>query len=143
MCLPKTKNNWSNLSTLKIYLLGVACIVLVALLITIVFAVFITNEYLDITKEDFLAVITQFISVFLGTFVAGKITQEKKLMICGAVTATCMLAYTSIGILFFDGIGSGLVSGLIATVLGFACAFALCNKAKKATGSRRRRSKAR
>ena len=136
--LKKTSEGSSMMISSGIGLILMACISMILVLVS---AVFINNEYFTVSSIRYLAVAIQFLSVLVGAFAAGKIANQKKAMACLISAGGFLLLQICCGMLFFEGISSGVAWGLIATAVAAVCDIFLCGSSKMRSGSKRKRNR--
>ena len=96
----------------------------------------IRNEYLDINMLPILAILVEFLAVFVGANVACLFEKEGKTMVCMLSAGICFLLLFLTGVVNFDCRGVRVLSCLIATIAGL-CASLLIAKRRKVIGNSR------
>lgn len=137
----KTKNLRINKSLITTSVIGGIVTFAVNILLILGAALCISNEYFNAKDIQFVAPIIQFISAFIGIMVAGKSAKESPVMSCLLTGCGCFILELCIALLFFDGISNGFWGGLIATTFAVLIALYLCNKNKKRSISRKKRTR--
>ena len=77
-----------------------------------------------------------FLSAFAGSILAAVIAKEKRLLVCllsGAIYLACVV---SVNAMFFEGIYSGVLWGIVASLAGAFCAGLLGMFTKQGRGKR-------
>lgn len=141
--MPRTRSNSNERTLLKSCGLGVCVTVIVTLSLSALAAIFISNEYLQITGMQYIAFLIQLVSVFLGSLLAGKTITERRLLACSAVGGVYFLSLVGLALLFFDGVSGSILYGLIGCVIGCGGALLLCTRVKNRSGSKKRRRRSR
>lgn len=120
---------------------------LLAVAISLAFALLIPFSVLsgmvDMNAAIVMIPAVQGISAFLGAVIAGKLTQNNKLLSVGVVSGVYIAILICTGLLFFDGLGEGVVIGILSVIIGSAVAILILNKRKSASKSRGRRQRKR
>lgn len=133
------KRNEVNYSPPISVALGTLLAVLTTLLSTMLIGIFINYEYLCIESNQIVASIIQIISALVGTIIATALNNNNRLFI-GLITG---IAYYIIlllsAMLFMDGIGEGVVLGVICTATGVIGAILLGNFRKQGAKRGKRR----
>ena len=117
--------------------IGFAISSVVTFCLVAISALFIFNEYFSIYLIPVLAMIIQFISVFIGCYLAGIITKDKKAPVCFAVTGVYYLLLVATCVLLFNGLSGNVFAGLIGCAAGCGLAILLCTKEKTRIFKRR------
>lgn len=141
--MKRAKNGSAKNSLVATAAAGVALSLSVSLILAIVAAIFINNEYCGIESNRLAAVISQFVSAFLGGCLAAGVTDERKNVASMLTGAAFYIVLTVAAMLFFDGLGSGLLSGLISVAAGVICAILLVNRKKMVSKAAKRRGRSR
>lgn len=109
---------------------GLILALIVAMALSLIAALFITNEYLDITTSQFLTTITHLIAVFSGSLLTGEIMSDKKIPSVGVVCAGYIFTMVCLAILVFDGVSGNVFAGIAASIGGSVSAILLCTRRK-------------
>lgn len=134
----KTKQIKGNITMLPAVCIGaIMALVMTAILASLI-AVFILNEYINVAGITIAAIVIQGISIFIGTFAAGKIVSDKKLFACILTAGVYYLILMSTALLFFEGISGSIIIGLATGVIVCFAAVYLCTKEKGGTARRRK-----
>lgn len=133
-----TKQNKENITMFPAACIGALIALAMTAIIASLIAVFILNEYINIAGITMVAVIIQGISIFIGSFAAGKIVCDKKLPTCIITAGVYYLILLSTALLFFDGISESVFIGLVTGAIACSAAVYLCTKEKRGTVRRRR-----
>lgn len=119
-------------STVAGVLIGVLIAILLSLLMAGGVALLIVKEYTGIEKIQYFSIGIQYLFTVTGGYAATKITTKKPVVICGFVAALCIFLLFAANILLFDSSFMHVWGTLIAVVLGYVSACALCiSKPKK------------
>ncbi len=113
-----------------------AIIVIVLVLLT---SVLIQNEYIGNEASTYLGPMIQFIGVFLGALVAGKYTIQNKELTCIITGAVFLVLQLCAAMLFFDGIKSGALFGVVSVALAVLSAALVYIRTKSRGRNRRKR----
>lgn len=129
--MTKSKREIRNISMLSNVIISFAAMLVIATILSAVVATLISGEQIGYDALNYVAPITSLVVVFIGCLLSGNMIEEKKALCCG-VTATAYFAFiTGVGMLFFDGVGSGFIFGLIACCVGCIAAILLCTQDKR------------
>lgn len=135
----KTKFSAAGFSIAKACVLGSSVNVLLLIVLAMVSAIFISNEYFEMEAGGYLAGISQFLASFIGCLIAGKLVKERKAITCAAAAGGCLLIQLAAAILFFNGISGDFLLCLLPMLAACGCAILLCANRKKHSGSKKRR----
>ncbi len=133
--MAKAKSSKSDTKAYMPCLIGIAVSLILALVLTAITTIFITNAYIDIKQSVALAIIIQFISVMIGSYIAIVMSHRRYYM--GLIVAGAdYIALFCAAILFFDGIQGSAFITLFACILAVIVAIFL-NKSKKSVRNKR------
>ena len=118
--------------------IGIIAAIVISILVTALTAALVMNESFKIEMSTYLAILTQFLSVFVGVCIGGKLAAERKAMVCCSIAAVVFFIYIAGAIVLFDGISVGVLGGVIATLMALILGVLLCSKPKKANGIKKR-----
>ena len=119
-------------------LIGCALALVLTIVGSMLGAVFINNEYLDINVNGVLGIVIRFLSVFLGAVLAGKLTDESKMLCCMVVAGAYFAILCGSSLLFFEGIGVQLFAGFLTCLAACVGGILLSTKAKTRVKHKRR-----
>ena len=92
----------------------------------------ILNEYLKPEAIQILAVSTQLIAAFAGTLVAISIANDKRYLVAALCAGMFFLILLCTGLLFFNGLTTWAIAGLLGSMTGAGCAVLLRERKKGA-----------
>lgn len=141
--MPKLNNKTAISSSLISGGIGTASSIVIALLLTVIGAIFIENEYLNIGSVNILALTIQFVSSLVGTLIAGKLSRTNYFLSCGAVCGCYFLLMLITAMLFFDGVGGSVLLSALAILIGGGTAILLCTKGNNRIKRRKKRVRSR
>ncbi len=121
-------------------LIGIAACITIMLIMGAVGAWMINSERLDLTNMNWLKIVIQVLSAFVGTLIALTLVKEKLAIITGMIVAGVLVILICIAMLFFDGISGNILTGVISISSGSAAACLL--KLKTGEGSMKKKRKA-
>lgn len=139
--MPKSNNKSNTSQLLRVGAIGVALAIVTTIILSVIGAIFIQNEYLEMSAINIVAFAIQFTAAFAGALVAGKFKKSNALMSCGLAGGVYFLLLIVIGVLFCDGVGSDILLSLLTVFLGTGAAFLLCTRGKNRTFKKKRRRK--
>ena len=125
----KMKSNKVNNELLLPSILGSAAAAIIALTLTLICALFINNEYIDIKFSTYLAPPIAFISVFLGSLITGKLFRMPAYFGFIVSGVTVLLSCT-IAFLFFDGIKTGVILTVLCSLIAAILYLFICKKGR-------------
>ena len=125
-------------STYKKIIIGVGIGMAVSILLSAILAVFIHKQYLQVESAAYFPIVVQFLSIFIGAYVAGREAGEGTIAICCITSAVMFIVQICLGVLFFDGISGSLLWGAFGCIGGTIAAILICKRPRK-THSRGRR----
>ncbi len=137
--MKKSRSTVTDMSTIKACTLGVGISVILLIVVTVLSAVFISNELIDLDAGKYIAWVAQFVACFVGCTVSGKIVTDNKTVACGIVAAINYLAILVVAVLLFDGLANNMLLCLLPIIAACGCAILLSIRTKGHSGSRRRR----
>ena len=119
--MPKTKK-----TSMACITAGLLLSVVVSMILAACAATLILKEYMGIEKTDYMVMAVQYISVAVGAVAASKMSMKAHAVISGIVMAIYLFILVAVNILFLQGGMSRIWSGLLASVMGWATACAIC-----------------
>jgi hypothetical protein len=125
----------------KKIIIGTGFGIAVSLSLSAVLAIFINNQYLQIGTAAYFPVVVQFLSAFIGAYIAGRGAGESALVSCAVTSAAIFVLQICFGVLFFDGLASNLLWGVLGCIGGMTVAFLVCKRTKKSHSKGRKRSR--
>lgn len=117
-------------------MIGILIAVVLSLLCNGITAALILNEKLNESIANVVTAVTVFAAVFMGSMIAGKMTDGKIGIICGVVAASFLLLQIGVNIIFFDGAFRGFLKNIISLMGGSGLS---CVMLIKGTGRKKRR----
>ncbi len=129
------KYQWSIVSATA---MGTVLSIALTVVLSMLTAIFISNEYFDINIKSTAAIIIQGIAALAGSYLAYRLSSEGKgiASVCCAAVYYVMLLSTSI--MLYDGVSTCFWVGMISCAVGSLLAILLINTAKKTHKQRRR-----
>lgn len=141
--MKKSKLSVTGISLSKICMIGTGISVMLLIIFAMISAIFISNEYFDIGASGYLAGIVQFLAIFVGCIIAGKLVKEGRVLACAIVGGACVFIQLAASILFFGGISGRFIPGILANIAGCGGAILLSVSNKNRSASRKRRIRSR
>lgn len=129
----------TGLPNVWVLCIGASITIITMLILSIISAICIVNEYFAINTIPYIAILIQFLGTFLGTVFAGKNINSQKVMACAVTGGTCYILQLCFAMLFYNGISRDFWIGFMATSAGIICAILLSTKEKKRSDSKRKR----
>ncbi len=111
------KTRAKETSFIKASLLGSLVSVVLSTFMAAIVSLFIFNEYMDLTSISKVSYILIFIAVFIGAIIGGSMVPKKKWQVHLAVGGIYYLFSLCVAMGVFEGIGGGLLLGLLACIL--------------------------
>lgn len=137
--MAKTKLNINGSKVLSTSLIGTGIMMLVSMLIVVVIAFCISNEYLELPDAGYMVISGQFISVFTGVFITAKMARgENKQIACYVGTLLYYFLLVCTGMLFFEMQFTYLIRSAIVHIAASVLAVILENR-RKMNGSNKKR----
>lgn len=118
-------------------IIGTLSAVGVSVFVMLVQPFLIFGEYLKPDSIQILATATQLIAVFAGTFIAISIVNDKRYIVAALCSGIFILILLCTGLLFFDGLTSWAIAGVLGSVTGAGCAVLLRQRKKGAKNRRK------
>lgn len=125
--MAKTKSIRADLKELVPGLIGIVISILTTIALTVIFAIFITNEYIDIKLCRPIATVIHFIAVFWGLYISLLIFKIPYHIVIITTGALYLLLLCN-SLLFFDGISVYAVIETIPSAAGTILAILLDKK---------------
>ncbi len=136
----KTKD-FRFVSDYKKIIIGVGIGMAVSISLSAILAIFINNQYLQIESAAYFPIVVQFLSVFIGAYIAGRGAGEGAVATCGVTSGVMLVVQMCLGVLFFDGISGNLLWGILGCIGGMIAAILVCKRPKKSHSRGRKRSR--
>ena len=115
----RRKKEINHKSTVSAFLTGVLVSVAVLLAGAAVLTTMIINESIDLSSSAIVVYAVTMVAVFLGSFMAVKITRgENRIGIAGGTALIDFAVLVCTNVLFFDSDFHGVIGSLIATLAG-------------------------
>ena len=115
----RRKKEINHKSTVSAFVTGVLVSVAVLLAGAAVLTTMITNESIDLSGSAIVVYAVTMVAVFLGSFMAVKITRgENRIGIAGGTALIDFAVLVCTNVLFFDSDFQGVIGSLIATLAG-------------------------
>ena len=118
--------------------IGIVLSILVMLGFGAIGAWLISDEKMDITFISWIAIIIQAAGGFIGTFVSLLLVKEKLAVTTGINIAVLSLILLCVGMLVFDGISAGILTGIASIAVGGAVACIIRLKPKSGKFKKRK-----
>lgn len=139
--MQKTNKHRLKLSVLPACGLSMALTLISMMLLTLIFALCIDNEYFDSNTTRYFSPAIQFISMLIGLTMGGKFAGEKDAVTCIASGGVYFVIQICCAMLLFDGVTGGVWFGAIAALAAIMCAIIILNGGKKRSGSKKKRNR--
>ena len=134
-----TKRMRTNSRSMPIgIIIGICSSVGITLAFAAILASLIVNERIGINSLQYYTFVITAIAALTGGVIAGKYTNEKPAISCGAAALIYGLILMFVGILFFNGDFHGVWTSLISIIIGCLLACTICLR-KKVRGYTRKR----
>lgn len=115
----RRKKEINHKSTVSAFVTGVLVTVAVLLAGAAVLTTMITNESIDLSSSAIVVYAVTMVAVFLGSFMAVKITGgENRIGIASGTALIDFAVLVCTNVLFFDSVFQGVIGSLIATLAG-------------------------
>ena len=125
-------------STISAGAIGFLASIVLSTILILLIPIGILKEMFDMATAGFLVVAVQFISSFVGSYIAGKRRKENPAAAIGGGIGAYLVLLLCAGLLFFEGLSNSLLPGILAVISGAVLGFFLVIR-KKDTGKRRKR----
>ena len=112
------KNRMGNGTLMPAVLIGIGVALLVTTIGCLLGSFCILNEYFGITFVRYLGIAILFLASLIGTYLAGVIHKEKRIITCAIVVAAYCLLNICFGMLIFNGVGDNALLGIPACFVG-------------------------
>jgi len=120
--------------------LGALLAMITTLLSTMVMGLFINNEYLCIESNHIAVGIIQIISALAGSIVAATMNENNRSMVALITGIAYYVLLLLSAMLLMDGLGEGIISGVVCTAIGVIGAILLGNIRTQGTKRGKRRN---
>lgn len=120
--------------------LGALLAMITTLLSTMVMGLFINNEYLCIESNHIAVGIIQIISALAGSIVAATMNENNRSMVALITGIAYYVSLLLSAMLLMDGLGEGIISGVVCTASGVIGAILLGNIRTQGTKRGKRRN---
>lgn len=128
-------------SNYKTIIIGAGTGIAISVAISAILAIFILNEYFEITSAVYFPLVVQFISSFVGALVAGKGAGERITGPCAIASALTLTLQICFGVLLFDGVAGNILWGALGCLIGFIAAISICKRPKKMRNRGKKRAR--
>ncbi len=129
------------ISDYKKIMIGAGIGMATSILLSAVLAIFINNQYLQIKSAAYFPIVVQFVSVFIGAYIAGRGAGENAIATCTVTSLVIFVVQICLGVLLFDGISGNLLWGVLGCVGGMIAAILVCKRPKKSHSRGRKRAR--
>ena len=121
------------------WLKGAFIAIMISVSFVFLMPLFVLNGQIDMDITQYIFLIIQGISVFVGSYTANRQQQSNKLMVCALVAGIYLLLMLMIAIALFDGVSGLIWGGVVSCAVGVVCAaFVSSKRNNRAIGKRRR-----
>lgn len=107
--------------------IGIALSVIITVILSMLTAIFISNEYWDININKIAAIVIQVVAAFAGSYLTNRLVPEGQgsgVIICASIYYVILLC---ISMLVYDGLSPTFWHGLISCAVGCILSFLLVN----------------
>ena len=129
------------ISDYKKIMIGAGIGMAASILLSAVLAIFINNQYLQIKSTAYFPIVVQFMSVFIGAYIAGRGVGENVIATCSVTSLVIFVVQICLGVLLFDGISGNFLWGVLGCVGGMIAAILVCKRPKKSHSRGRKRAR--
>lgn len=111
--------------------IGAVVAMCASIILSFVYPVFIFNEAVTESSVRFVAPASQMIATLLGSIIAGVLAKENKIPAVGISVGIYITVLICSALLFFDGLTTKFVFGVVAVLTGAVLALVFNGKKKK------------
>lgn len=135
----KTKFTSMQVSPVKACLIGSVVSAMLLILLSLLSAVFVNNDIIELKSSRNIAWFIIFASCFVGCALTGKLAKKNIVACCGIVGAVVLIIQLAAAILVFEGMYNNFFIGMLPVLSGFGCAILLNFRGKSASGVNKKR----
>lgn len=141
--MQKAKHGIKKMTQVSSCVVGTGVAFLAGIAFVSLGALCISNEYFTLQNLGVIGVAVQFFTALIGCVTAGCVSSDNQIISCAITAGAILLMLICVAILFFDGVSSGILAGVIAVILGFAASLLIVLRMKKRSPRRTIRKRSR